>query len=178
MASKKKTVRGAAKSSRRAPGARKTVAGGPARRPAGGKRVPVAAAKGGKGLKPRPVPAVSSREREDLKRMLVATRERLTGQIATLHGESLQRHDRVNIEEEGTDAFERQLALDLASSEQDSLYEIDEALRRIEQGTYGICEQCGCKIEKPRLKALPFVRTCVGCQSQIERANAARRRLG
>jgi RNA polymerase-binding transcription factor DksA len=118
-----------------------------------------------------------AKDRDALKRALVGMRDRLTGQIASLQGESLQRHDRVDIEEDGTDAFERQLALDLASSEQDALYEIDEALRRLSEGTYGVCEQCKSRIEKPRLKALPFVRTCVGCQSQIEKTAAARRRV-
>ena len=47
-------------------------------------------------------------------------------------------------------------ALSLLSQEQDALYEIDEALKRIEQGTYGICELCNKPILHARLEAIPF----------------------
>ena len=78
-------------------------------------------------------------------------RNRLTGQIAALQGDSLQRQDAVNSEEDGTDAFERQFALNLASTENDVVFEIDEALQRLNQKSYGVCEQCGGGIEAPPL---------------------------
>jgi DnaK suppressor protein len=101
--------------------------------------------------------------------MLLGLRERITGQITALKGDSLQRFDAANTEEDGTDAFERQFALNLVSSEQDALFEIDEALRRLEEGIYGVCLQCRKLIEGPRLKALPFVKMCVKCQSHHEK---------
>lgn len=108
-------------------------------------------------------------ERKKFRNILLGLRERVSGQIAALKDDSLKRYDTVNLEEDGTDAFERQLALNLASSGNESLFEIDEALRRIDEGTYGICEECNKLIEKPRLKALPFVRMCIHCQSEIEK---------
>jgi RNA polymerase-binding transcription factor DksA len=69
----------------------------------------------------------------------------------------------------GSDAYDRDFALSLLSQEQDALYEIDEALKRIEQGTYGICELCNKQILHARLEAIPFARFTVDCQSQLEK---------
>jgi len=106
---------------------------------------------------------------EEFREMLLSARERITHQVNTLKGESLTRDDEVNPVEDGTDAFDRQFGLLLASSENEALFEIEEALRRIDEGTYGICEACGEKIEPARLRALPFARKCVKCQSEEER---------
>lgn len=69
----------------------------------------------------------------------------------------------------GSDAYDRDFALSLLSQEQDALYEIEEALKRIELGTYGVCEMSGKIISRPRLEALPFARYTVECQTEVER---------
>ncbi len=69
----------------------------------------------------------------------------------------------------GSDAYDRDFALSLLSQEQDSLYEIDEALKRLEEGNYGNCEMSGKPIMKARLEALPFTRYTVECQAEIEK---------
>jgi DnaK suppressor protein len=71
----------------------------------------------------------------------------------------------------GSDAYDRDFALSLLSQEQDALYEIDQALKRIEIGTYGICEMSGKHIPRARLEAIPFARFTVECQSQLEKQN-------
>lgn len=71
----------------------------------------------------------------------------------------------------GSDAYDRDFALSLLSQEQDSLYEINEALKRIDIGSYGICEMSGKPIPEVRLEALPFTRFTVECQAQLERDN-------
>jgi RNA polymerase-binding transcription factor DksA len=71
----------------------------------------------------------------------------------------------------GSDAYDRDFALSLLSQEQDSLYEINEALKRIDLGSYGICEMSSKAIPEIRLEALPFTRFTVECQAQIERDN-------
>ncbi|GAB4247846.1 MAG: hypothetical protein OHK005_14230 [Candidatus Methylacidiphilales bacterium] len=76
----------------------------------------------------------------------------------------------------GSDAYEKDFALSLLSQEQDALYEIEEALKRIEDGTYGICEMTQQPIPKARLEAIPFARFTVECQSKLERENRGRRR--
>jgi DnaK suppressor protein len=75
----------------------------------------------------------------------------------------------------GSDAYDRDFALSLLSQEQDALYEIDQALKRIELGTYGKCEMSGKPIPHARLEAIPFARFTVECQSQLEKQNRASR---
>ena len=76
----------------------------------------------------------------------------------------------------GSDAYEKDFALSLLSQEQDALYEIEEALKRIEVGTYGICEMSSKVIPHARLEAIPFARFTVECQQQLEKENRGRRR--
>jgi RNA polymerase-binding transcription factor DksA len=71
----------------------------------------------------------------------------------------------------GSDAYDRDFALSLLSQEQDALFEIDEALKRIAKGTYGVCEMSGKQILKARLEARPFARFTVECQNEIEKKN-------
>ncbi len=75
----------------------------------------------------------------------------------------------------GSDAYDRDFALSLLSQEQDALYEIDQALKRVELGTYGKCEMSGKQIPRARLEAIPFARFTVECQSQLEKLNKASR---
>jgi len=75
----------------------------------------------------------------------------------------------------GSDAYDRDFALSLLSQEQDALYEIDQALKRIELGQYGTCEMSGKPIPHARLEAIPFARFTVQCQSQLEKQNKASR---
>ncbi len=75
----------------------------------------------------------------------------------------------------GSDAYDRDFALSLLSQEQDALYEIDEALKRIELGTYGKCEMSAKPIPRARLEAIPFARFTVECQSQLEKQSRASR---
>jgi len=70
----------------------------------------------------------------------------------------------------GSDAYDRDFALSLLGKEQDALYEINEALKRIETGTYGLCEGTGTKIPEERLEAMPFARYSVAFQEKIERS--------
>jgi RNA polymerase-binding transcription factor DksA len=76
----------------------------------------------------------------------------------------------------GSDAYEKDFALSLLSQEQDALYEIEEALKRIEVGSYGVCEMSNKYIPHTRLEAIPFARFTVECQQQLEKENRGRRR--
>ena len=69
----------------------------------------------------------------------------------------------------GSDAYDRDFALSMLSKEQGSLYEIDEALKRVEDGTYGVCDLCQKPIKHERLEALPFTRYTVDCQASLEK---------
>lgn len=68
----------------------------------------------------------------------------------------------------GSDAYDRDFALSVLANEQDALYEIQQALSRIERGAYGICQVCGKRIPNARLEAIPFARLTVECQADWE----------
>jgi RNA polymerase-binding transcription factor DksA len=118
---------------------------------------------------------LDAKDRLRIREMLVTMRDDLVGQVSHLKNDSLRRDDEVNTVEDGTDAFERQFALTLASTEQEAVGQINEALRQLEEGTYGACEHCQNAIEEARLEALPFVKTCIVCQSEIEKSGSRSR---
>ena len=77
-------------------------------------------------------------------------------------------------DEDGSDAQLRLQSLNQVDSQNRLIRKIDEALRRIENGTYGVCEECGQLIRKPRLLNMPFVHTCMECQSAMESRGSVR----
>jgi RNA polymerase-binding protein DksA len=130
----------------------------------------------------------SEAQMRPFKENLEKLRDRVVDEISFLAGDNLNRSQRdssgdlssysFHMADQGTDNFDREFALNLVSSEQDTLYEIDDALRRIEQGTYGVCESCGKAIEKARLMAMPSARMCVKCKSEAERGKSRFRPFG
>jgi len=68
-----------------------------------------------------------------------------------------------------TDTYDREFSLGLVSSERRLLFELGNALKKIDDGTYGICEDCKLPIAKSRLKAIPYARLCVKCQEKREK---------
>jgi RNA polymerase-binding transcription factor DksA len=119
----------------------------------------------------------SEKELERFKTLLLDLRARLTGQVASLANESLTVADETPSDDR-TDDFDREFALNVAGSVQDALFEIDEALRRIVEGRYGICEISAKPIEKERLKALPYARYCVSVQAEMEKGRTRYRPFG
>jgi len=112
---------------------------------------------------------------------LLELRDQLLRQMNGLAKESAQELAgySLHMADSGTDNFDRDFALSLLSSDQDAIYEIEEALKRIEKNTYGICELTGKPIPKSRLEAIPWTRFTVQAQAQLEREGALRqRRLG
>jgi DnaK suppressor protein len=76
-----------------------------------------------------------------------------------------------------SDARDREITLILNDREREKLQAIDEALSRVDDGTYGICESCEGEIAEARLQALPFTRVCVSCQAEREKEAKLNRRL-
>lgn len=112
---------------------------------------------------------------------LLELREQLLRQMDGLAEESAQELPgySLHMADSGTDNFDRDFALSLLSSDKDAVYEIEEALKRIERKTYGVCELTGKSIPKARLEAIPWTRFTVEAQAQLEREGALRqRRLG
>jgi len=114
-------------------------------------------------------------------RNLLDLRERLLQQMSGLAKDSATEMESYSLHmgDSGTDNFDRDFALSLLSSDQDAIYEIEEALKRIERNTYGVCELTGKTIPKARLEAIPWTRFTVEAQAQLERDGAVRhKRLG
>jgi DnaK suppressor protein len=112
---------------------------------------------------------------------LLELREQLLHQMNGLAKESAQELPgySLHMADSGTDNFDRDFALSLLSADQDAVYEIEEALKRIEKKTYGICELTGKTIPRARLEAIPWTRFTVDAQAQLERDGALRqRRIG
>jgi len=109
---------------------------------------------------------------------LIDLRERLITQREGLAKESTEEVQSYSLHmaDAGTDNFDRDFALSLLSSDQDAIYEIDEALKRIEKKTFGVCELTGKIIPKARLDAIPWTRFTVEAQAQLEREGALRQR--
>jgi len=105
---------------------------------------------------------------------LIALRDRLTNQVGGLAKEAVEEisvHS-MHMADAGTDNYDRDFALSLLSSGQNVLYEITEAIKRIENGTYGICEVTGKSIPRERLKAVPWARFTTEAEKQLERDGA------
>jgi len=68
-----------------------------------------------------------------------------------------------------SDTYDREFSLGLASNEREALYELDDAIKKIDEGTFGICEECKSLITKTRLKAVPYARLCLKCQEKKEK---------
>jgi len=112
---------------------------------------------------------------------LVDLRDQLRRQMNGLAQESAQELAgySLHMADSGTDNFDRDFALSLLSSDQDAIYEIEEALKRIDKKTFGVCELTGKAIPRARLEAIPWTRFTVEAQAQLEKEGALKsRRLG
>lgn len=94
------------------------------------------------------------------------------------------RQGREGAKDDGMDTYDlaseerdREISFILSDREREKLQAVEEALERIEEGTYGICESCDSEIAAGRLEALPFTRVCVSCQSEREKEAKLSRRF-
>lgn len=100
---------------------------------------------------------------------LLVLRARLQGDMTQMEDTALNKdHNQNHMAELGTGNFDQEFTLSLLGSENDALDQIDGALKRIEDGTYGRCQACGVEIPEARLEAIPYAAQCVRCASQEE----------
>jgi len=112
------------------------------------------------------------------KEQLLALRRRLRGDVSQLAEAALKKSRSeangdlssmpIHMADIGSDNFEQEFTLSLMESEGDTLAQIENSLERIEEGTYGLCEECGGKIPKARLNAIPYATLCVSCAQRQE----------
>ncbi|MBF0253805.1 MAG: TraR/DksA C4-type zinc finger protein [Candidatus Omnitrophica bacterium] len=119
------------------------------------------------------------------KKMLLQLREAITEGLNHFELERMRRggngdsaesehrsHAGQHMGDSASDEFDTRLVMELASKEQNIVKEIDWALKKIEDGTYGLCEHLGSPISKARLKAMPYVRLSIKAQEELERQKA------
>jgi RNA polymerase-binding protein DksA len=108
------------------------------------------------------------------RQILLTLRARLQGDTTQMEDNALNKdHDKttsmpIDQAELGTGNFDQELTLSLLGSENDALGQIDAALKRIEDGSYGRCETCGVKIPESRLEAIPYAALCIQCALRQE----------
>lgn len=128
-------------------------------------------------IKPRKI--FKAKELSEFKERLLTLRERVSGEYSALKGDNMAANQRdPSLSDQGTDTFDREMELNMMGSEQEVIFEIDAALRRLEKGTYGICELTEETIPVERLKTLPYVRYTVHAQSELERGRSRFRPFG
>lgn len=108
---------------------------------------------------------------KEIQDMLVIMRKELLKEVSqSMKSESDHlKHDIGDFYDHASSDRDRELALMLADREREKLTYVDDALKRIEQGTYGICGSCDEVIDKERLIAMPFTKLCLSCQEDLER---------
>ncbi len=127
-----------------------------------------------------PAPAkggLSKAELNEFKALLLLRKKVLQGDVKTLEDEGCKKGTDaagdlstlpMHLADLGTDSFEQDITLGLMENESGELHEIEEALDRIKDGSFGLCESCKKKIPKERLKAIPYARLCVNCKKKEE----------
>jgi DnaK suppressor protein len=121
---------------------------------------------------------VKTDELTQFKKVLMRKRDLLSGNVNALESQAL-RHSRqdasgdlsnmpIHMADIGSDNFEQEFTLGLIENEEEMLRDINDAIDRIEEGTFGKCEVCGKVIHKKRLKAIPHARMCIACQRDQE----------
>ncbi|MEK6559850.1 MAG: TraR/DksA C4-type zinc finger protein [Planctomycetota bacterium] len=115
------------------------------------------------------------------RKLLLSIREKLVGKVDSMQGEALKRSRQdasgdlsnvpIHMADIGTDNYERELMIELIQNGEEGVRSIDTALEKIEDGTFGVCELCAKKINKERLKAVPYAKLCIDCQREEEIEN-------
>lgn len=118
---------------------------------------------------------LSKAELKQFKVLLQLRKRQLVGDVNKLESEALKKVDAgdlsslpLHMADQGTDNFEQDITLGLMESEGEELQQIQEALDRIADNSFGVCENCKKPIPKPRLKAIPYTRLCLGCKKKEE----------
>lgn len=115
---------------------------------------------------------------EEIKELLLKMRKELIEEIrekSRSESEADRKDDVGDIYDLATNERDRELNLLMSDRERDKINEIDDALVRIDEGTYGTCEECGTDIPKKRLIIMPFAHLCVACKAELEKTESVER---
>jgi len=121
--------------------------------------------------KKKPAKKTNTKWHNEIRAMLLQMRKELLQDVSqSMRAESDHlKHDIGDFYDHASSDRDRELALMLADREREKLTYVDDALKRIELGAYGICESCDEEIDRDRLLAMPFTKLCLSCQEDLER---------
>ena len=121
----------------------------------------------------------NKKELSEFKKIILTRKEEILDGIKHISDDTLKKSQKdaagdisgytYHMADVATDTYDREFSLGLASAEREMFYELDDALKKIDDGTFGICEECKSTITKGRLKAVPYARLCVKCQEKKEK---------
>lgn len=111
---------------------------------------------------------------EEIRQQLIEERDRLRAEHAEQlllgeEGNELADYDPNHPGDAGTDTFDRTRDFAIDENNREMMRQIEDALRKIDEGTYGICDRCGKEIMPARLEAIPYASLCIDCQEALER---------
>jgi len=122
---------------------------------------------------------LNKKELNEFKKLVLKRKEEILEEIKHISDDTLKKSQKeasgdisgysYHMADVATDTYDREFSLGLASNERKLLFELDDALKKIEEGVFGICEECKVLITKTRLKAVPQARLCVKCQEKKEK---------
>jgi len=122
---------------------------------------------------------MTKKELEYFKKLILKKKEELFAELGYLESSSISATSKdqsgdlssysFHMADQGTDTMEREMAFTFASREGRYLHHLNEALERIEKGTYGMCRTCGNPIDKVRLEAVPHATQCIKCKNAEEK---------
>jgi len=121
----------------------------------------------------------TKKELKEFKKIILKRKEEVNDEIKHISEDTLKKSQKeasgdisgytYHMADVATDNYDREFSLGLASNDRKFLYELEDALKRIEDGTYGVCQDCDSFIARTRLKAVPQARLCVKCQEKREK---------
>ena len=122
---------------------------------------------------------LTKKELKDFKKIILKKKDAALGDLQHITDDTLKKSQKeasgdisgytYHMADVATDNYDREFSLGLASNERKALYELDDALKRIEDETFGFCDDCKGSIAKIRLRAVPSARLCIKCQEKREK---------
>ena len=121
--------------------------------------------------------ALNRQQLKQFRQLLITERAKLASEIRSLAQDAAKSPREasgdlsaytVHMADMAADSYEREVSMNIVSSEQELLYQIDDALKRLDDGTFGVCQQCSQPITMSRLKAVPYASMCIACQRTKE----------
>src|SRR3989338_4664583 len=121
--------------------------------------------------------ALSREQLKQFRQLLITERAKVVGEIRSIAQDASKSPREASgdlsaytthLADMAADTYERELSMNLVSSEQEILYQIDDALKRLDDGSLGVCQQCSQPITMSRLKAVSYASLCINCQRAKE----------